>query len=184
MNFCSNCGSKNIRLKIPEGDTYQRFVCDDCGSIFYNNPRIIVGCLPVYENKILLCKRAIQPQINLWNLPAGFLENGEKAEEGAVRETYEESLSRVEIIRLHVVFSLPKVNQVYLHFLAKMSNDRFGPTKESSDVKLFDSGEIPWNSIAFHSTTFALQKFLEFGPDYQGVHIGSYSGLQKWEIDY
>ncbi len=182
MNFCSNCGSKNIGLKIPNGDTYPRFVCEDCGCIFYNNPRIIVGCLPVFEDKILLCRRAIQPQANLWNLPAGFLENGEKAEDGATRETYEESLSKVEIVKLHVVYSLPKVNQVYLHFLAKMSDDHFGPTKESSEVKLFGPEEIPWDELAFHSTAFALEKFMEFGPDYQGVHIGSYNGKQKWEV--
>ncbi len=181
MNFCSNCGSDQIEFRIPEGDTFHRFICNNCGTIFYDNPRVIVGCLPIYHDKIMLCKRSIQPQLGLWNLPAGFLEKGEKPEEGAIRETYEESLARVELIKLHVVFSLPLVNQVYLHFLAKLKDARFGPTKESQEVQLFSHDEIPWDDIAFHSSTYALEKFLEFGPDFQGVHIGSYNGKQKWE---
>lgn len=183
MNFCSDCGSDKIELKIPAGDTYERFVCDNCGRVHYQNPRVIVGCLPFYEGKIMLCKRAIQPQEGLWNLPAGFLENGENAEDGAARETFEESLAKVEIIKLHVVFSLPKVNQVYLHFLAKMKNLNFGPTKESTEVKLFSIDEIPWSEIAFHSSTYALEKFIEYGEDYQGVHVGNYAGKQKWETE-
>jgi len=129
----------------------------------------------------MLCKRAIEPQKGLWNLPAGFLENGEKAEEGAARETLEESNARVDIIKLHLVFSLPKVNQVYLHYLARLRNRDFGPTKESSEVRLFKIAEIPWDDIAFHSTSFALEKFIEFGRDFQGVHLGSYDGKQMWE---
>lgn len=181
MNFCSNCGSDQIQFKIPDGDTFYRFVCENCSKIHYDNPRIIVGCLPVFNEKIMLCKRAIQPQLGLWNLPAGFLENGEVPEEGAARETLEESLAKVAIIKLHCVFSLPKVNQVYLHFLAKLPDEQFGPTSESIEVKLFGKEEIPWDDIAFHSTTFALEKYLKHGIDYQGVHIGSYAGKQKWE---
>ena len=143
LNYCSNCGSASIGLKIPKGDTYKRFVCENCGTIYYSNPRVIVGCLPVYEDKVMLCRRAIQPQLGLWNLPAGFLENNEKAEEGAVRETFEESRAQVDIIKLHVVFSLPKVNQVYLHFLAKLNELSFGPTSESSEVKLFAKTKSP-----------------------------------------
>ena len=181
MNFCSHCGSDKIELKIPENDTYHRFVCNNCERIFYNNPRIIVGCLPIFEDKVMLCKRAIQPQYGLWNLPAGFMENDEKAEEGALRETLEESRAKVEILKLHVVFSLPKVNQVYLHFLAKLNNETFGPTNETLEVQLFKKDEIPWDEIAFHSSTYALEKYLEHGKDYQGVHVGSYDGKQKWE---
>jgi ADP-ribose pyrophosphatase YjhB (NUDIX family) len=182
LNFCSNCGSDKISLKIPEGDTYDRFVCTSCGRIYYQNPRIIVGCLPIYNDKILLCKRAIQPQLGLWNLPAGFLENGEKAEDGAARETLEETNADVEILKLHVVFSLPKVNQVYLHFLARLKNDRFGPTRESLEVRLFNLNEIPWDDIAFHSSTYAIEKYIEYGENFQGVHVGSYEGKQKWEV--
>jgi len=130
----------------------------------------------------MLCKRAIQPQKGLWNLPAGFLENGENAEEGAARETLEESKAMVDIIRLHTVFSLPKVNQVYMIFLAKLKNKDFGPTAESTEVKLFGIDEIPWEDIAFHSTTFALERFLEYGEGHPEAHIGNYAGKQKWEI--
>jgi ADP-ribose pyrophosphatase YjhB (NUDIX family) len=182
LNFCSNCGSDKISFKIPENDTYERFICENCGRIFYQNPRIIVGCLPIYQNQILLCKRAIEPQKGLWNLPAGFLENGEKAEDGAIRETLEESMAEVEVLKLHVVFSLPKVNQVYLHFLAKLKSDHFGATKESTEVRLFEIDEIPWELIAFHSTTYALEKFIEYGEAYRGVHVGSYNSKQKWKV--
>jgi len=181
LNYCSKCGSDQIRFRVPEGDTYHRFVCDNCNTIFYQNPRIIVGCLPIISDQLMLCKRAIEPQKGLWNLPAGFLENGEKAEEGAARETLEESRASVEIVKLHLVFSLPKVNQVYLHYLARLKNHDFGPTNESSEVRLFKTAEIPWDDIAFHSTTYALEKFIEFGPDFQGVHLGNYEGKQKWE---
>ena len=180
MNFCSNCGSQHITFKIPKGDTLPRYVCENCGRIFYDNPRVIVGCLATLDDEILLCQRAIQPQYGLWNLPAGFLENGEKAEEGAIRETKEETRAEVEIVKLHVVFSLPNVNQVYLHFLAKLKSDQFGPTKESLKVDLFKASEIPWEKIAFHSTTYALEKYFESGSDYQGVHIGSFDGREKW----
>lgn len=181
MNYCSKCGSNKIKLEIPEGDTFTRFICSSCGKIYYDNPRIIVGCLPIFDNKVMLCKRAIQPQYGLWNLPAGFLENGETAEDGATRETLEESLANVEIVKLHVVFSLPKVNQVFLHFLANLHNEDFGPTKESLEVQLFNENEIPWDDIAFHSSTYALKMYFEFGVEYQGVHVGSYMGKQKWE---
>jgi ADP-ribose pyrophosphatase YjhB (NUDIX family) len=181
LKYCSNCGSNQIGLKIPKGDTFERFICDNCNRIFYDNPRVIVGCLPIVDDKVMLCKRAIQPQAGLWNLPAGFLENGENAEDGAARETLEETLAKVEIIKLHVVFSLPKVNQVYLHFLAKLNNNHFGPTTESLEVKLFSKDEIPWDEIAFHSTTYALERFFEYGEEYKGVHIGNYGGKQKWE---
>lgn len=181
MNYCSHCGSDKIYLKIPEGDTFPRFICENCNKVYYSNPRIIVGCLPIIGDKILLCKRAIQPQYGLWNLPAGFLENGETAEEGAARETLEETRAKVEILKLHVVFSLPQVNQVYLHFLAQLKSELFGQTNESLEVRLLGKDEIPWADIAFHSSTFALEKYFQFGKDYQGVHIGSYDGKQKWE---
>ena len=181
MNFCSNCGSNSIQFKIPQGDTFHRHICDSCGKIFYNNPRIIVGCLPILDEKIMLCKRAIEPQLGLWNLPAGFLENGEIPEDGAARETLEESLASVEIIKLHCVYSLPKVNQVYLHFLAKLKDDQFGPTSESLEVRLFNAEEIPWSDIAFHSSIFAIERYLESGFEYKGVHLGHLDGKQMWE---
>mgnify|MGYP000533685892 CR=1 FL=1 len=180
MNFCSNCGSEQLVFKVPEGDTYKRFICGNCKTIHYQNPRIIVGCLATWEDKILICKRNIEPRFGLWNLPAGFMENGEKAEDGALRETFEESRAEVDIIKLHAVFSLPNVNQVYLHFYGRLKEPKFSITPESSEVRLFTIDEIPWDQIAFHSTTFALEKYIEFGPDYSGVHIGSYEKKKRW----
>jgi ADP-ribose pyrophosphatase YjhB (NUDIX family) len=180
MNYCSHCGSDKISFRIPKGDTYQRFICDNCHTIHYQNPRVIVGCLPVYDGKILLCKRDIDPQKGLWNLPAGFMENGEKAEEGALRELYEESKATADIMKLHVLFSLPEIQQVYLHFLCKLKTAEFSVTPESSEVKLFLPEEIPWDKMAFQSSTFALKKFIEFGPDYEGVHIGNYMKKENW----
>ncbi len=183
MNFCSNCGSADIVFTVPKGDNHKRFVCRNCGRIFYENPRVIVGCLARHHDSILMCKRAIEPQAGLWNLPAGFLENGEKAEDGAARETLEESGAKVEIVRLHAVFSLPIVNQVYLHFLAEINNiQELHPTKESLEVQLFAPDKIPWNNIAFQSTTFALKKYLENPADFQGVHIGSLNKKEKWTV--
>ena len=126
MNFCSNCGSDALVFTVPEGDNRERFVCTNCSTIFYDNPRIIVGCLVSNENgDILLAKRAIEPCAGLWNLPAGFLENAETAEEGALRETLEETEATVSITGLHCVYSLPNTNQVYLHFRAQLKNPTY-----------------------------------------------------------
>lgn len=141
---------------------------------------MIVGCLVAHENRVMLCRRAIEPQYGLWNLPAGFLENGETAEEGARRETLEESGAEVEIIKLHVVYSLPQVNQVYLHFLARFQKPEYGPTPESLEVTLFDQHSVPWNRIAFHSTAFALEQFFRNGDKFAGVQMGSHCGREFW----
>lgn len=183
MNFCSNCGSDKLEYIIPEHDNYFRFVCSNCHTIHYQNPRIIVGCLATWQDKILLCKRAISPQKGLWNLPAGFMENGEKAEEGALRELFEESTARASIVKLHVLYSIPVVNQVYLHFLARLQSPDCQPTHESLEARLFSAEDIPWDNIAFESTTFALQQYLKHGDKYEGVHIGSLEKKEKWKTD-
>lgn len=180
MNYCSHCGSHNIVFKAPKNDNFKRWVCLNCGRVFYSNPRIIVGCLVTSGEKVLLCKRAIEPQYGLWNLPAGFLENGETAEEGALRETFEESKALVEIVKLHALYSLPAVNQVYLHFLARYKESKIGPTDESLEVRFFAQDEIPWDLIAFHSTTFALKKYFELGDGFEGVHSGNYQQKGSW----
>jgi len=136
---------------------------------------MVVGCLPVYQDKILLCRRAIEPRYGLWNLPAGYLENGETVEEGALRETWEEARARVAITRLHCLYNLPHVQQVYLHFLATMSQPDYKAGPESLEVKLFAADELPWDEIAFSSSTFALKMYLKYGNDYQDLHIGTYS---------
>lgn len=148
MKFCSNCGA-TVAHKIPAGDSLPRFVCDACNTIHYQNPRMIVGCVPVWEDKVLLCKRAIDPRRGLWTVPAGFMENGETLDVGAARETLEEANARVEIGQLYAVFNIPHVNQVYLLFLAKLLDLDFHPGEESLETRLFREDEIPWDQLAF-----------------------------------
>ncbi|MEM6262853.1 MAG: NUDIX hydrolase [Bacteroidota bacterium] len=175
LNFCSNCGSDQIRLKVPEGDNRPRYCCDNCGMIHYQNPNMVVGCLPIYQDKILLCRRAIEPRKGYWNLPAGFLENGETASEGALRETWEEAHARVDIIRLHAVYDIPHVKQVYLFFLANMPEPIFGSGPESLEVDLFSPEEIPFNDMAFTSSTYAIRQYLAYkDKEFEGVHMGGY----------
>lgn len=173
MNFCSNCGSDQVSFAIPSGDNIPRFQCGNCSSIFYNNPKMVVGCLPIWEDQILLARRAIDPCKGLWNLPAGYMENGETVEAGAQREVEEETLAQVDLVRVHCIYNLPKVNQVYIHFLANMRSPDFGPTSESLEVSLFHKDNMPWDDLAFSSSRFALKRFFD-DPHHQGIHIGTY----------
>jgi ADP-ribose pyrophosphatase YjhB (NUDIX family) len=159
MNFCSNCGNR-VTSRIPPGDHLPRFVCDSCGTIHYQNPRVVVGCVPEYEGRILLCKRAIEPRRGYWTVPAGFLENSESLEQGAARESYEEALADVEIGSLLSLVSIMGANQIHVFFRAKLRTPSFGPGPESLEVKLVTAEEIPWKDIAFLSTTFTLEKYL------------------------
>lgn len=142
---------------------------------------MIVGTLTTFEDKVLLCKRAIEPRYGLWNLPAGFLENGEAAEAGALRETWEEAFAKPKLLRLHCVYSLPHVNQIYLHFLAELIKPEFSSGPESLEVELLTEEEIPWGEIAFTSTEFALKKYFEYRNqrDFHGVHIGMLDRKKK-----
>jgi ADP-ribose pyrophosphatase YjhB (NUDIX family) len=160
MNFCSNCGSVVV-LKVPEGDLLPRHVCDHCGTIHYSNPKIVVGCVPVFGDRILICKRGIEPRLGFWTIPAGFMENGETLEEGAAREAREEALIDVEIGTLLALANVRHAEQVHVFFRARMRTEHFGATHESLEVKLITADEIPWPDIAFPSTEFALRSFLE-----------------------
>ena len=172
MKFCSDCG-RSVRLVMPPGDHKFRFVCDSCNAIHYENPRMIVGCLPRWENKVLLCKRANEPRVGKWTLPAGFLENDETVEQGALRETIEEANADVELVRLFSLYSIPAIGQVYAFFLANLKNVNFHPGMETELTTLFAEDEIPWNEIAFASVRFTLdQYFLE--KDSERVHTGAY----------
>ncbi len=172
MKYCSDCGSEKLMFAIPPGDNRERIICSSCEMIHYINPRIIVGALIVDNSKVMLCRRSIEPRLGLWNLPAGFLENNETAENGAIRETLEESLAKIKVVKLHCVYSIPSVNQVYLHFLANMAEPGFGVTSESSEVKFFAEDEIPWDELAFTSTEFALKKYFENTHALES-HVGS-----------
>ncbi|MCP4117983.1 MAG: NUDIX hydrolase [Desulfobacteraceae bacterium] len=160
MNFCQNCGG-GVEERIPPGDDRNRAVCARCGRVYYQNPIMVVGCIPLWEESVLLCRRDIEPCRGLWTLPAGYLENGETVEEGAMRETWEETRARVELIAPYRLFNITFVNQIYMMFLANLGNRDFGPTPESSEVRLFKEAEIPWNELAFTVIHETLRHFFE-----------------------
>ncbi len=172
MNFCSHCGSSELTISIPKHDTVARKICLHCGTIHYENPKIIVASIPVKDNKILLCKRAIEPMKGKWTLPGGYMENGESAEEGAKRETMEEANATIDIVRLHTIYSLPHVNQVYLFFLGNVVSD-FSAGEESLEVGLFAESEIPWEELVFSSAHYALKKYFD-NPSEVQTHQGLY----------
>ena len=159
MKFCSQCGSSALELRVPPGDSLPRYVCSSCGTIHYQNPKVVVGCLPVWGEQVLLCKRAIEPRQGLWTLPAGFLENGETIFAGAARETAEEAHARVEVGPLYTMISLPHISQVYVMFQARLLDLEFGPGPESIEVRLFNEDDIPWSEIAFRTITRTLRNY-------------------------
>ncbi|HKT74198.1 MAG TPA: NUDIX hydrolase [Steroidobacteraceae bacterium] len=160
MNFCSQCGAR-VEYRTPPGDHLSRHVCDSCGTIHYQNPRLIVGCVPEYEGQILLCKRAIEPRLGYWTVPAGFMENGETLQQAAARESYEEALATVEIGSLLTIVHVLHTHQVHVFFRATLPEARFGPGPESLEVMLVDPQDIPWSDLAFPSTEFTLRRYLE-----------------------
>ncbi|HZQ60690.1 MAG TPA: NUDIX hydrolase [Casimicrobiaceae bacterium] len=174
MNFCSHCGSGEIALRVPAGDSLPRFVCAACGSIHYQNPKVVVGCLPEWDDRVLLCKRAIEPRHGKWTLPAGFLENGESLAMGAQRETLEEASARVQMGELYTVISLPHINQVYVMFRARLVDLDFGPGSESLEVRLFREDEVPWEELAFRTITRTLRNyFLDRKLGSYAIHVST-----------
>lgn len=148
MKFCSQCGGA-VSQSIPKGDNRLRHVCGQCATIHYENPRIVAGCLPVWRDQVLLCRRAIEPRRGFWTLPAGFMENGETVEQAAARETQEEACARVQALSLYTLFDLPHINQVYMLFRAELVDLDFAAGEESLEVRLFAEHEIPWGELAF-----------------------------------
>ena len=150
-----------MSLKTPDQDTIPRYVCDRCGVIHYENPKIVVGCVVEHQNKILLCKRAIEPRSGFWTVPAGFMENEETLQEGAARETREEALAEVEVGEMFAVIDVVRARQVHVMFRATLIGNEYGVGYESLETELFDEAEIPWDDIAFPSVRFALETWLE-----------------------
>lgn len=150
MNFCSNCGAATTR-RVPDGDNRPRDLCEACGTIHYQNPKIIAGCVVLRENKVLLCRRAIEPRYGLWTLPAGFMENGETVAQAALRETWEEAGATPDLEQLYVVTSIPTISQVYMLYLAHLHDEHFASGPESLETRLFGMDEIPWDELAFHT---------------------------------
>jgi ADP-ribose pyrophosphatase YjhB (NUDIX family) len=160
MNFCSQCGAK-VEQRIPAGDDRPRHVCTACEHIHYENPRMVVGCIIEQDGKLMMCKRAIEPRHGYWTVPAGFLELGESAPQGAVRETREEALARVEVIAPYAHFDVPRIGQAYLLYRARMLEPDYGPGPESLEVRFMAPDELPWDDLAFPVVKAALELYLE-----------------------
>lgn len=158
INFCCSCGAR-VAVRIPPGDSLPRHVCDHCGVIHYRNPRVVVGALPVWQDEVLLCRRAIEPRMGKWTLPAGFMENGETVAQGAMRETLEEACARIEAGEMFTLVSVPGVNQVHVFYRAQLLAPDFAPGEESLETALFKEEAIPWDELAFRTVEFTLRKF-------------------------
>ena len=169
MKYCSSCGGP-VSRKTPEKDTRERWVCDDCGMVHYQNPLIVVGCVAERHGKILLCKRSIEPRYGYWTVPAGFMELGETMAGGAARETLEEACATVELSHMFASVDVIDAGQVHVFFSGKLVSD-YGVGEESLEVGLFSEDEIPWDDIAFQSGKFALKKYFEDRGRNNGVHI-------------
>ncbi len=167
LKYCSNCGAKVI-FKIPEGDNRERYCCDNCGMIHYENPRCVVGTIPIYLDngvpKVMLCKRGIEPRLGYWTLPAGFLENGETSAEGALRETVEESCAQVENLKLFRILNVAATNQIHIFFSADMPKPEYEVTPESTEINLYSFDDIPWRKLAFPTVHRALKDFVDEYP--------------------
>ncbi|MCC6171853.1 MAG: NUDIX hydrolase [Gammaproteobacteria bacterium] len=160
MNYCSNCGAP-VQILVPEGEHLPRHVCTQCRTIHYQNPKLVVGCVPDYQGRLLICRRAIEPRRGYWTVPAGFMENGETLQQAAARESQEEALADVEIGSLLTVVHVLHAHQVHVFFRARLHSLDFGVGPESLEVKLIRLDEIPWPELAFPSTEFTLRRYLE-----------------------
>ena len=158
MQYCLECGHEAER-KIPPTDNMPRLVCPNCNYIHYENPKMICGSLVIYEDKVLLCRRAIEPQYGLWTLPAGFMENGETMAEGAARESFEEADAVVINPQLYCRYDIPDIGQIYVIYLNDLKDGAYGIGSESLDSALFKEEDIPWDEIAFEAVRRTLNNY-------------------------
>ena len=162
MKFCSEC-AQPVALTVPEGDNRPRYVCITCTTIHYQNPKLVIGSIPVWEQdgqlQVLLCKRAIAPRYGYWTLPAGFMENNESTSEAAKRETVEEAGATIELGKLFSLLNVAHVHQVHLFYMARLIDLDFSAGIESLDVKLFSEHDIPWDDLAFPTIRTTLELF-------------------------
>lgn len=160
MKYCSQCAGI-LRYQIPEADNRHRYVCQSCGFINYQNPKVVVGTIPLWQNELLLCKRNIEPRRGFWTLPAGYLEINETVEEGACRETLEETGAQLVNLKPYRMFDIVHISQIYFMFTAELALSEFHVTEESQEVRLFKEAEIPWGDIAFPVINRTLQDFFK-----------------------
>lgn len=159
MKFCSQCGRPLMR-RVPENDSRERYVCGACDTVHYENPRNVVGTIPIWQDQIMLCRRAIEPRYGYWTLPAGFMEIGESPQAGAARETLEEAGVEVQIGELFALVNASYAHQLHLFYLAKMPSEHYSRGVESLEVRLFHEDDIPWSELAFQTSYHALKLFL------------------------
>lgn len=169
MSFCSQCGAR-LTVRVPPGDHLPRYVCEACGAVHYQNPRVVVGCVPEHAGRILICRRAIEPRRGYWTVPAGFLENGETLQEGAARESREEAQVEVEVGSLLSIVHVLEAHQVHVFFRASMQVNEHGAGPESLETALVRVEDIPWADLAFPSTEFSLRRYLEDRAERRETH--------------
>jgi len=158
IKHCRTCGAE-VRYETPADDNRDRATCTSCATVHYENPLNVVGTLPFWENRVLLCRRNIEPRRGLWTLPAGFMELGESTAEGALRETVEEAGAHVEMLGLYTLLNVVRVGQVHLFYRARLLDVDFAPGPESIEARLFGEDEVPWAEIAFRTTRRTLELF-------------------------
>jgi ADP-ribose pyrophosphatase YjhB (NUDIX family) len=158
MKFCPNCAAPVVQ-RVPEGDHLPRDVCTACGTIHYRNPKLIAGCVPEHEGRILICRRAIEPRRGYWTVPAGFMEVGETLQQAAARECHEEALARVAVGGLLAIVHVLHAEQVHVLFRARLAHPAFGIGPESLETVLCEERDMPWAELAFASVTFALRRY-------------------------
>jgi ADP-ribose pyrophosphatase YjhB (NUDIX family) len=158
INFCSVCGTK-VSQAVPPGDSLLRDVCAACSTIHYRNPKLVVGTMPIWNDQVLLCRRAIEPAYGKWTLPAGFMENGESVANAALRETLEEACARVKLGEVSTMISLPHISQVHVIYHAQLLDLDFAAGEETLELRLFSEAEIPWDEIAFRTVKLTLEHY-------------------------
>ena len=159
IKHCRECGAA-VAYRLPDdGDTRERAICTVCGTVHYENPLMVVGTVPVLGERVLLCKRNIEPRWGKWTLPAGFMELDETTAQGAARETDEEAGAQIEMGSLFTLLNVPQVGQVHIFYLATLLSERFDPGHETIEARLFREDEIPWDEIAFRTVKKTLEQF-------------------------
>jgi ADP-ribose pyrophosphatase YjhB (NUDIX family) len=159
IQYCRQCGTKVVYRLPDDGDTKERAVCPSCNTIHYENPLNVVGTVPYWGDRVLLCKRNIEPRWGKWTLPAGFLELNETTSEGAARETDEEAGAQFELEGLFTLLNVARVGQVHLFYRAKLLSEHFQPGLETLEARLFAEHEIPWEEIAFRTVRETLERY-------------------------
>lgn len=160
QKYCSVCGTPLTR-RVPPEDNRVRDVCDQCGAVHYQNPRNVVGVVPIYGDRVLLCRRAIEPRFGKWTLPAGFMELGETTAQGAMRETQEEAGAQIELGPLYTIIDVPQAEQVHFFYLAKVVSEDLYPGPESSEAAFFRIEDIPWTELSFRTVSTTLQHYVK-----------------------